>query len=110
MLHSLSKTNNNFIAAVFDCCREVLPKEETRSLGDYADDMKNLTDQNLYITFGCPPLVGVPARSTIVKSYTECLTQYLNQTGGVLELPGALDFKFKAKYEKSSTERRDVTK
>ena len=55
-------------------------------------------------------MVGVPAQSTIVKSYTDCVMQYLNKTGGVLELPAALDFKFKAKFEKSSTERRECTK
>jgi hypothetical protein len=36
--------------------------------------------------------------------------QHLNKTGGVLELPAALDFRFKAKFEKSSTERREVTR
>jgi hypothetical protein len=109
-LSSLSKLKNNFITAIFDCCREVLPRADTRSLGDNTEEQVNLTDQNLYVTFGCPPLVGVPAKSTIVKSYMECVSQYLNKTGGVLELPAALDFRFKAKFEKASTERREVTK
>ena len=108
-LSSLSKMNNNFISVVFDCCREELPRSDTRDIGD-TDDKKNLTDQNLFVVFGCPPLVGVPAKSTIVKSYIDCVTDYLNKTGGVLELPAALDFRFKAKFEKSSTERREVTK
>ncbi len=42
-LSSLSKLSNNFIAAIFDCCREELPRTDTRSLGDL-DDMENLTD------------------------------------------------------------------
>jgi hypothetical protein len=110
-LSSLSKLKHNFVAAIFDCCREELPRADTRSLGDSNNEDKvNLTDQNLYVTFGCPPLVGVPAKSTIVKNYITCVNQYLNKTGGVLELPAALDFKFKAKFEKSSTERREVTK
>ena len=109
-LASLSKLNNNFIAAIFDCCREVIYRGDTRGVGESVDTQKNLTDQNLYVTFGCPPLVGVPAKSTIVKSYTVCVTMHLNKTGGVLEIPAALDFKFKAKFEKASTERRDVTK
>ena len=104
-LSSLSKLSNNFISVIFDCCREVL---NNRGLED-ADDRKNLTNQNLYITFGCPPRTGVPAKSTIVKSYIECVTQYLIKTNGVLELPAALDFRFKSKFEKSSTVRNDVT-
>jgi hypothetical protein len=42
-LSSLSKLSNNFVTAIFDCCREELPRTDTRSLGD-SDDMKNLTD------------------------------------------------------------------
>jgi hypothetical protein len=42
-LSSLSKLNNNFVAAIFDCCREELPRTDTRSIGD-SEDMKNLTD------------------------------------------------------------------
>ena len=52
----------------------------------------------------------MPAQSTVVKSYTECISQYLNKTGGVLELPAALDIRFKAKFEKASSERREVSK
>lgn len=36
-LASFSKLKNNFIAAIFDCCREVPAKSETRSLGDNLD-------------------------------------------------------------------------
>jgi len=108
-LSILSKMSNNFISALFDCCREELPKSETRSQGE-ADQSTNLTDQNLLITFGCTPLTGVPDKSTIVNSYTECIKEYLIKTGGVLELPAALDFRFKAQFEKTSTERREVTK
>jgi len=108
-LSSLSKMDNNFIHGVFDCCREELPRSGTKDIGD-TDDRKNLTNQNLFVVFGCPPRTGVPAESTIVKSYIECVTDYLNKTGGVLQLPAALDFRFKAKFEKTSTERREVTK
>ena len=108
-LSSLSKLNNNFVSVVFDCCREELPRSDSRDIGD-TDDRKNLTDQNLCVVFGCPPLLGVPAKSTIVKSYIECVTDYLNKTGGILELPAALDFRFKKHFEKSSSERREVTK
>jgi hypothetical protein len=52
----------------------------------------------------------VPQKSTIVKNYITCIKDYLNQSGGVLCLPEALDFRFKAKFEKNSTERRDITK
>jgi hypothetical protein len=55
-------------------------------------------------------LVGVPAKSTLVQSYTSCVMTDLVKTGGVLEIPGALDMKFKAKFEKNSTERREITK
>ncbi len=108
-LSVLSKYHNTYIVSVLDCCREVLPKEDTRGLGD-DDNKAALTDQNYFVTFGCPPLVGVPAKSSIVKSYTQCVKEHLVKTGGVLEIPGALDMKFKAKFEKNSTERRDVTK
>ena len=32
-LSSLSKLNNNYISAVFDCCREEIPSIATRSIG-----------------------------------------------------------------------------
>lgn len=94
---------------IFDCCREELPRSDFRNVDD-ADNQKSLTDQNLFIVFGCPPLVGVPAKSTVAKNYIECVSQYLDQTGGVLELPAALDCRFKANFEKASTERREITK
>jgi hypothetical protein len=33
-LSVLSKYHNTYIVSVFDCCREVLPKADTRSMGD----------------------------------------------------------------------------
>jgi Caspase domain len=42
-LSCLSKLSNNFISAIFDCCREELAKTDTRSMGD-KDDQSNLTD------------------------------------------------------------------
>ncbi len=98
-LSALSKLNNNYISVVFDCCREEQPQTATRSIGD-EDDKKNDSFQNLFILFGCPPLTGVPAKSTIVKSVIECVQQHLDSTGGVLELPAAFDMKFKKNFEK----------
>jgi hypothetical protein len=46
----------------------------------------------------------------MVKNYTECVKQHLKKNKNVLKLPAALDYKFKAKFEKTSTERREVTK
>ena len=88
-LSSLSKMNNNFVAAIFDCCRFEMPRKEipkihTRGPGDAVDTKKVSDYQNLYIIFGCPPRIGVPAKSTMVKSFTECVKQHLKKTGGVL--------------------------
>ena len=105
----LSTYRNSFISVIFDCCREELPRSDTRTIND-ADGQKNLTDQNLFIVFGCPPRKGVLAKSEVTKNYIACISEYLNQTGGVLELPAALDFRFKARFEKTSSERREVTK
>ena len=107
-LSALSKLRNNFISVVFDCCREELPRTVTRSISD-RDDSKILTEQNLFIVFGCPPQTGVPAKSSIVRSVIDCVAQHLHSTGGILELPTAFDYKFKQKFEKASTERREVT-
>lgn len=52
--------------------------------------------------FGCPPQTGVPAKSTIVKSVIECVSEHLAENGGVLLLPEAFLPKFKRDYEKSS--------
>ncbi len=108
-LARISKLKNNFVTAIFDCCRKELPRISTRGPGD-AVNTKNVSDQNFFIIFGCPPFTGVDAKSTIVKSYTACVMQHLKKTGGVLKLPAALDYRFKAKFEKTSTERREVTR
>jgi hypothetical protein len=42
-LSILSKYKHCFVAAIFDCCREEIPKEETRSIGD-SDHTATLTD------------------------------------------------------------------
>jgi hypothetical protein len=105
----LSKLSNNFISVIFDCCREELPRRDNRNIHD-ADDQKNLTDQNLFIVFGCPPRKGVLAKSNVANNYIACISEYLTQTGGVLELPAALEFKFKARFEQTSSVRSEVTK
>jgi hypothetical protein len=79
-------------------------------MNDIADTKNVDTDQNLYMIFGCRPQVGVPAKSTIAKNYTECVKQYVKEHGGLLKLPDAVDKIFKRDYEKNSTERREVTK
>jgi hypothetical protein len=42
-LSSLSKAKNNFVTAIFDCCRQELPKLDTKGIND-SDDLKNLTN------------------------------------------------------------------
>jgi hypothetical protein len=108
-ISSLSAKKNCFVTSIFDCCREPLPNAETRSTG-YSPIVHDLSEKNLYITFGCAPKLGVPAKSTIVASYTQCVKEYLQKTGGILEIPGALDIIFNRKFEKSAEERRHITR
>ena len=107
-LQTLSKFANFFVVGIFDCCREPLP-DTFKSIQSEVDSNSS-GDQNLYITFGSVPLKGVLASSTLAKNYIKCIKDHLNKTGGVLEIPSALAMKFKSRYEKSSSERTELTK
>jgi hypothetical protein len=80
-----SRYENTYIVTIFDCCREELPTEELR--GGEENNSKATKQSNFYVTYGCPPTKGVPAKSTIVTSYTKCLKQNLNKQNGVIILP-----------------------
>lgn len=59
------------------------------------------------MTFGCAPTTGVPALSTIADSYTHCINKHLNENGGVMQLPDALQY-FK-EYVPQAGSRSDTT-
>ena len=101
----LSGYKNTYIVTIFDFCREELPKDEIRGGGEQEAEVKR---QNFYVTFGCPPSQGVPAKSTIVENNIYCINQYLNENGGILVLLTALEY-FKSDYETNSSERKDTT-
>jgi hypothetical protein len=60
------------------------------------------------VTYGCQPSHGVPALSTIVDSYVKCLSEYLQENGGVLQFPDAMRF-FKSDFEKAASMRDDLS-
>ena len=85
--------------ALFDCCRERLPKEEMRGRSTYDEDEDIInepkSEENLIITFGCMPTAGVPAKSTVARSYFRHLrhSARVKDLGvGSLVLPGNLSF------------------
>ena len=85
ILRDISRGRGSYVVALFDCCREKLPVESTRGLGngsiadDVDEDFLNLTNQeNLVITFGCQPSSGVPQKSTIATAYFRYLRQMSN--------------------------------
>jgi hypothetical protein len=80
MLRSLAKADGSYVIALFDCCRERIIAGATRGVNVEDDDgLAAASDQipdsheNFIITYGCPPTEGVPAKSTIAKTYMSYL-------------------------------------
>ena len=76
MLRSFAQSDGSYVVSVFDCCREKLPPSQTRGLNTTDFDEGDMflaapedSQENLIMTFGCRPSAGVPAKSTIAKSY-----------------------------------------
>ena len=89
-MRAISKINGGYIVVVLACCRE---KFELRDVGDTPpmDDIRG-DEQNLYITFGCPPNRSVPGATTISKAYFNVLKENANQMTGSVVIPTALMF------------------
>jgi len=56
-LRILANLKGSYVVALLDCCREILPEENSRG-GDSIQN--NVTSNNLIISFGCPPAASVP--------------------------------------------------
>ena len=98
MLRSLAKADGSYVIALFDCCRERIIAGATRGVNVEEDDgMAAASEQipenheNFIITYGCPPTEGVPAKSTIAKTYMQYLKKSSDQNG-YIQLPGPLNF------------------
>ena len=70
-LRAISRINGGYIVVVLACCRE---KFEIRDAGE-AQPMDEIRgdEQNLYVTFGCPPNRSVPGATKISKAYFNVL-------------------------------------
>ena len=98
MLRSLAKADGSYVIALFDCCREKIPPEVSRGMGAEEEDGLEAAagaipenHENFIMTYGCPPTEGVPAKSTIAKSYMKYLKQSKDPNGHIA-LPGPLNF------------------
>ena len=88
----MAKADGSYIVALFDCCRERITDIAQRGAGEEEEDEEGSQNhENFIITFGCPPTEGVPAKSTIAKTYMKYLKQCANKDG-YLALPGPLNF------------------
>ena len=70
MLRGLAKADGSYVVCLFDCCRERMKAGAARGPGTEVGGMLDVptnseTEENLIITYGCPPTEGVPAKSTI---------------------------------------------
>ena len=107
MLRALATAEGSYVCAVFDCCREKMPSSAFRGSGQ-ADGAAELDDdtginllgapaetqENIIMTFGCRPSAGVPAKSTIARTYFRYLRKAAILQNGEfqLQLPGCLNF------------------
>ena len=98
MLRSLAKADGSYVIALFDCCREKIPPEVSRGMGAEEEDGLEAAagaipenHENFIMTYGCPPTEGVPAKSTIAKSYMKYLKSSQDPNGHI-SLPGPLNF------------------
>lgn len=108
MLRCVAKADGSYVVAVLDCCREKLPKQETRGFNTQAiandgllisDDQEWIgqpkgSQENIIITYGCQPSDGVPQKSKLAKSYFRYLRKSAQDYNDVkcLMLPGCLNF------------------
>ena len=49
MLRTLAKADGSYVVAVFDCCREKMPKEATRGLGSGGSE-ELMMDDGIYLS------------------------------------------------------------
>lgn len=106
-LFELCGVKNNFVTIAFDCLREEAPKKAPDATDDEEDlPLVESDERNFYVTYGCPPIGDRATKSSFINNYIKCIEEHLNKTGGVLELPTALEIQF----ETQSTDRREVTK
>ena len=59
------------------------------------------------MTYGCPPRDTISEKSIIVEKYSQCVNDYLKESGGVFKIPDSLGL-LKAKYITESSERREM--
>lgn len=101
-IRNLATIKNNYIVSVFDCCREKIKHiekpsvamrgtEEAQETDEWHDNEEELDIEShcqFILTFGCPPTEGVPAKSTIARSY---LKNLINEAeDGLIVMPTAL--------------------
>jgi len=93
---------NCYIVGLLDCCRQQVKMDAMRGVEEELGEKKEDFGVNFIMTWGCPPSSGVPAKSSIVTSYTdrianktkkgvvlfpECLIGYFGNDGKVETLP-----------------------
>ena len=83
MLRGLAMAEGSYVIAVFDCCRERMQALQMRGGNgpespleieedDCAYDLNGApagSQENLIMSFGCKPSAGVPAKSTLARTY-----------------------------------------
>ena len=74
---------------VFDACREEV-KTRAGHGGVISDEDEECKQQNLIITYGCPPSATVPARSTISESIFARLKERIDDATGQVDYGRAL--------------------
>ena len=91
MLRVIAGMKGTYVVSLLDCCREKIDLTKWRGTANHADlspDLQALFaaqdsiqqrhDTNLLITYGCPPSMGVPAKSTIAVAYFKFLNGQKN--------------------------------
>ena len=94
-MRTLAAMRGSYVAALLDCCREKLPVLQ-RGGGDNAGDNLEMNDDtigrdmNYIVTYGCPPSLGTPTKSTISLAYFDWLRKKADAYHGDVTLHDAL--------------------
>ena len=83
MLRILATTKNCYVLGVLDCCRsEFKQNHRGYSAPGGGDQDTEGSQNNLILTYGCPPSDTTPAKSTISVAYFDRLFQKANDATG----------------------------
>lgn len=85
---AMSAYKNNFVLALFDCCREQVSPELCK--GGLDIQSEQLEKGQLYQTFGCQATQGVKLNSTIAANYVESILSKVDKATGEVNILSAM--------------------